>query len=143
MAYAYNDTLFRQQFPEFTSSTTYPQATLAMYYGMATDFMASDDAAALNGNSMIYALNLMTAHIAKSNALISAGVNTVVISGSTEGSVSVSLTPPPAKDAWQWWLSTTSYGLQLRALLKGLSQVLQFAGGSVERAAFRKAGGVF
>ena len=143
MSYTYNDALFRQQMPEFANATTYPQATLAMYFGMATDFMASSDATALAGDTMVYALNLMTAHIAKSNALLSQGVNNVVVTGSTEGSVSVSLAPPPAKDAFQFWLATTSYGLMLRALLKAKSMVLQYAGGSVERAAFRKAGGVF
>jgi len=143
MPYTYDDTLFRQQFTEFANVTTYPTAILSMYYGMATNFMASSDAPSLYGDAMIYALNLLTAHIAKSSILLASGINTVLVTGSSEGSVSVSLTPPPVKSAWQWWLSTTGYGTQYRALLMARRTMIQYEGGSSERASFRKSGGVF
>lgn len=141
--YTYDDALFRQQFAAFANTTTYPAATLAMYWGFASEFISSSDGPTLAGNALVYALNLLTAHIAKSNDMINAGIDSVLVSGSSEGSVSVSLTPPPAKTAWQWWMATTPYGSQLRALLRGLAPLSQSVGGSLERASFRKAGGVF
>jgi hypothetical protein len=66
-----------------------------------------------------------------------------VMTGATEGTVSVSLQAPPAKDAFSWWLATTPYGAQLRALLLARSAGGFYVGGLPERAAFRKVGGIF
>lgn len=141
--HVYDDAGFRAQFPEFANSTTYPVLTLSGYFTMATEFMSAEDGILLSGATLQTALNMMTAHLAKSFALLNAGQTTAVVTGSSEGSVSVSLTPPPTKNAWQWWLATTPYGMQLRALLMAKSVALQFVGGSLERNAFRKAGGLF
>lgn len=140
----FNVAAFRVQFPEFASSVTYPDLTLSAYWDMATNYIsASDSSFGLTGASVDLALNLMVAHLARSFALLNAGKTTVVVTGSSEGSVSVSLTPPPVKNAWQWWLATTPYGMQLRALLQVLSAKLPYVGGGLERASYRKAGGVF
>ncbi len=134
---------FRAIFPEFASSTTYPDAMLSAYWTMGINYVNPNDGAILTGDTLQLALNLMTAHLAKSFSLLNAGQTSVLVSGSSEGSVSISLTPPPVKNAYQWWLSTTTYGAQLRALLQVQTAGGLYIGGSLERASFRKAGGVF
>jgi hypothetical protein len=132
---------FRALFPEF--ATTPNDAQLAAYWGMATQYMSPNDGVVLYGDTLQLGLNLMTAHLAKSMTLISSGKQSVVVSSSSEGSVSVSLVPPPIKSGWQWWLSTTPYGAQLWALLNIKTAGGLMVGGSLERASFRHAGGVF
>jgi hypothetical protein len=66
------------------------------------------------------------------------------VSGASVDKVSVTLTPPPVKSQWQWWMSLTPRGAQLLALLKSKAAGGLYVGGlPAERAAFRKAGGVF
>lgn len=132
---------FRVMFPEFSSATTYPDSTLSGYFSMSTQYVSPDDGTYLFGDTLQLALNLMTAHIAKALTLAAAGKSSGVTIGAGEGSVNVSLLPPPAKSAWQYWLSTTPYGMQLRALLLAAGAGGLIAGPSLERASFRKAGG--
>lgn len=66
-----------------------------------------------------------------------------MVNSATEGSVSVGMTPPPAKNMWQWWLATTPYGVQLMALLQSLTVGGFIVGGAPELGAFRRVGGVF
>ncbi len=143
-AHVFDVTSFRAQFPEFANSGTYPDATLQGYWNMAINYINPNDSTfGFAGTNLQLALNMMTAHLAKSFSLLNAGQATVLVTGSSEGSVSVSLTPPPARNAWQWWLSTTGYGLQLRALMQTLSVKLPYVGGGLDRASFRKAGGIW
>jgi hypothetical protein len=141
--HVYDDASFRAQFPEFASSITYPANTLLGYFGVASDYINPNDGRINNGATLQLMLDLMTAHLAKSFSMINAGQTSVILSGSSTGSVSVSLTPPPVKNAYQWWLSTTPYGNQLRALQMAKAAGGFMSGGSLERSAFRKAGGVF
>lgn len=145
MLHTFNVTSFRAQFAEFSNATTYPDGTLSAYFTMATSYVTPTDSVfgLLSGDVLQLALDLMTAHLAKSFSLLNAGQTTVMVQGSTEGSVSVSLTPPPNKNAWQWWLGTTGYGMQLRALLEVQSAGGYYFGGLPERAGFRKIYGVF
>lgn len=131
---------FQALFPEF--ATTNP-VTVALYWDMATSYITATDGVILSGAPLQLALNLMTAHLLKIIAAATAGQTTGVVSGATEGSVSVSLQPPPVKSGWQFWLAQTPYGIQLWALLQVRSAGGLHVGGSLERASFRKAGGVF
>lgn len=143
-AHTFDVASFRAQFIEFANVATYPDAALTGYWDMGTNYISDVDSVyGLKDSSLQLALNLMTAHLAKSFSLLNAGQVSVVVAGSSEGSVSVSLVPPPVKNAWQWWLATTPYGAQLRALLSVLSTGLPYVGGGLERASFRKAGGVW
>lgn len=131
---------FQAQFPEFA---TFNQAQLAGYWTMASQYLSPNDGTLLFGAQLALALNLLTAHIAKLFQQITSGATPGVVTGGTEGGVSVSIEPPPSKSAFQYWLSTTPYGLQLRALLGLLSAGGLSVGGSCERGQFRKAGGLF
>lgn len=145
MTAEFNVTNFRAQFPEFANSTTYPDASLAAWWEMGNNYVSTDNAGydSWRATQAQLACDLMCAHLAKSFTLIGNGVGTVLVNGSTEGSVSVSLTPPPVRGAWQWWLATTGYGAQLRALLKVIAGPGSYIGGLPERSAFRKVGGVW
>jgi len=135
---------FRTMFPAFADPLKYPDATLQMWWTMAIQYINDYDSCLIEGDTLQLALNLMTAHLAQSFTLISAGQNTPgVITGATEGSVSVSMSPPPVKNMWQYWLATTPYGQQLLALLQSLVVGGFTIGGLPETSGFRRVGGVF
>lgn len=136
----FNVTAFKAQFPEFAA--TDPTA-LQGYWDMGTAYLNPNDGWLMSGATLLLALNLMTAHMARIFTMIGAGQDAGVTTSASEGSVSVSLQPPPAKTAFQQWLSSTPYGLQLRALLNAKSAGGFYVAGLPELAAFRKVGGVF
>jgi len=131
---------FNASFPELSSID---DAQLATYFQDATLFLGEYDSCLLRGPVKQRALDLLTAHLAKLGQMAADGQPAAPITGATQGSVSVQMQPPPTKSAWQFWLAGTSYGTQLWALLgvRGAGGFL--IGGSLERASFRKAGGVF
>jgi hypothetical protein len=137
---------FRLLYPAFANPMLYPDAYVTAQFTAATAYFGQYDGPLINGAQLQNVLNLMTAHLMQINVMLSgAGQSPVigVLSSATIDKVSVTNTPPPAKDGWQYWLSTTPYGLQLRALLKVLSAGGLYVGGSPERSAFRKIGGRF
>jgi len=71
------------------------------------------------------------------------GRPTQIVTSATEGSVSVSLAEPPNTDTFTYWFSTTTYGLQLIAMLDAQSAGGFYVGGSEERRGFRKINGGF
>ncbi len=134
---------FRLQFPEFSNVITYPDVMLQMYWDMATCYVSDEDYGCLSGSCRELALNLMTAHLVEIGTGTTSGDAPAFVSSATVDKVSVSTVPPPQRDQYEWWLSLTSYGQQLLALLKAKSVGGCYIGGSPERAAFRKVGGYF
>ena len=141
----YDDAAFRDQFPQFENTTIYPPAQLEGWWNMGNAYINVDNTYPWNFKSkqLQLATDLMCAHLAASFTLINKGIPSVVIQGSSEGTVNISMTPPPVKSAFGYWLATTPYGAMLRALLKTVANVGLYIGGSQENAGFRKAGGVF
>ena len=142
-----NLALFRAAFPAFSNTASFPDALVNMQYANAGFYINQNDSIAggLIGPIVDFVLQLLTCHLLQSGVIIANGQLTVVLTGGNIDGVSVSLLPPPVKAGWQFWLSTTAYGLQLWGLL-----VTQSVGGwSVSNAAysesqgFRKAGGYF
>lgn len=134
---------FRILFPAFANATTYPNAVLDVFWASAVSFLGDYDGCLLSGAGLQSALNFMTAHLLQSNVLLQSGQTAVIVTGSTVDKVSVQLMPPPVKSAWQWWLFTTPYGVQLWALLSAQSGGGFYVGGRPEQSAFRKVGGRF
>lgn len=141
----FNETNFRLQFPAFADATDFPTAQLNGWWTMGTAYINLNNNAGWDFTSkqLQLALDLMCAHLAKSFTMINAGIPSVVVQGTSEGTVNVSMTPPPVKTAFGWWLATTPYGSQLRALLRAVANVGLFVGGSNENLGFRRAGGYF
>lgn len=136
---------FRLQFPAFASITEYPDVLLSGYFSMAGCYIDAWDNCALSGDCLQLALNLMTAHLAATYGPSGSGIPGVVgmLTSSTIDRVSVTQAVPTTRGAWQFFLASTPYGLQLWALLMAKSAGGWMVGGSIERRGFRKAGGRF
>lgn len=131
---------FKLKFPEFQPQ---PQANIQACWDLATQYIDPNDGCVLSGTTLQAVLDLLTAHIGKLNLMATAGDAGGVVQAATEGSVSVTLVAPPVENQWQWWLAKTAYGQQVWALLSLKAAIAPFVGGSLERASFRKAGGVW
>ena len=134
---------FRALFTAFADTTTYPDATITMFWDTAINYVSNADYGELNGSSREYALQLMTAHLLALQAIVNKGQTPSMVNSSTIDKISVSLTVAPVKNQWQWWLNLTAYGQQLLALLQIKAVGGLYIGGLPERAAFRKVGGIF
>lgn len=135
---------FRIAFPAFSNPVTFPTDTLQAYWDAATCYVDDEgNYGWLQGDCRRRALDLMTAHLTALSVLIAGGQVPGLVQAATIDKVTVSLTPPPLKNQWQWWLSLTPYGQQLLALLESRAVGGFYIGGLPERSAFRKVGGIF
>ena len=132
----YIDSLFRQQVPAFASVATYPSTTVSNFWNIASNYLSTNNYGFLVDDARQYALNLMTAHLLQLNNMIASGQIPQVLTGATVDKVTVSLEPPPQKTAFQYWLSTTPYGMQLRALLMSSGAGGFYVPGSMGRNGF-------
>ena len=136
---------FRAMFPALADYSVYSNDMLLLWWDAAALHLS--EGWMLSGATYELARKLLTAHlvhlahgIASSG---SAGTSGGAVQSASEGSVSVSFTTPPTRSGWQFWLSSSPYGLQLWALLSAASAGGLYIGGLPEREAFRKVGGVF
>src|ERR1700685_802222 len=88
-------TLFRQQFPAFSNATNFPDATLQMYWDLATCYISDVNCGVLNGSCRQKAINLMTAHLTQISVIVRTNPTTSgtpkVVTGSTIDKISVTL----------------------------------------------------
>lgn len=135
-------TEFRKMFPAFKSVE---DGTIELWKNVADEYLKASWM--LNGKQFNTAIKLMTAHLIHCNCDVQGNgeefSDVGVVVSASEGSVSASFAAPPTKNAWQHWLASSPYGLQLWALLKQLSASGFYVGGLPERRAVRKVGGVF
>lgn len=134
---------FREAFPQFASETDFPDATLQGYWDTAICIISDQNYGRMTGACRSRALNLLTAHLATLAIQINEGKTPGLVSGSTVGQVSVTLTPPPEANQFKWWLSLTGYGQQLLAILSAQGIGGFYVGGLAESRGFRKIGGFF
>ena len=134
---------FRSTFVGFSNTALYPDAIITTFWDISTLYISDNDYGLLNGTSRVFAIQSMTAHLLMLNDNIANGQTTALISASTIGQESITLTPPPVSTQFKWWLSTTPYGAQLLALLRATAVGGLYVGGSNERGGFRKIGGRF
>lgn len=133
---------FRAMYAAFANQGCFPDVMLAMYWDQATAYVSNKNYGWMRGVKRELAINLMTAHLVALSQLIANGENPGVVTGATIDKVSATLAPPPLKNQWQYWLSTTPYGAQLLALLQVSSVGGWYTGGSPTRAGFNGAGGI-
>lgn len=134
---------FRAQFPAFASAATYPDLTLQGYWDAAICYVSDVNTGRLMDDCRQRAINMMTAHLTALADIIASGKTVGYAQSATVDKVSVTMTPPPVRSQWQWWLNLTPYGMQLSALLFARSMGGLYIGGSNETGAFRKAYGAF
>lgn len=113
---------FRVLFPEFGNIADYSDNTLSLNFTTASVYISNRTGNCYCGGMTIpqrtQALNLMTAHLLALSNMIAQGNTPGVVTGATIDKVNVTLMPPPVKNQFQYWLSQTSYGQQLLALLQ-------------------------
>ena len=137
---------FRALFPQFADAAKWPDAALSIQFGAATGYVSADTYGDMPVAARTNALYLMTAHLLALGVIIAQNNysgQVGVVQGAVVDHVQITLTPPPVKSQWQWWLNTTPYGAQLLGLLEAQAAGGFFVGGLPERAAFRKVGGIF
>ena len=133
---------FRATFPLYADETTYPDTLLNAQYKIGKCYVADNDCT-MAENCREYALQAMLAHLLYIRDQVNSGNNVGVITSASEGEVSVSLATPVVDDEWHYWFNSSPFGRELIALLEVQSVGGFYVGGSPERRAFRKAGGVF
>lgn len=143
--FTFDVTSFRLMFPVFEDQNRYPDVRLQMYWTMGTSYIDDNNVnwGAMKGADRLLALNLMTAHLTWLSVLVQEGQTPYVIQGSAIDKINITLTPPPIPNQYRWWLQTTSYGIDLLALLQAKSVGGFLIAGLPETAAFRRVGGVF
>lgn len=137
---------FRALFPQFADAAKWPDAALSIQFGAATGYVSADTYGDMPVAARTNALYLMTAHLLALSVIIAQNNysgQVGVVQGAVVDHVQITLTPPPVKSQWQWWLNTTPYGAQLLGLLEAQAAGGFYVGGLPERAAFRKVGGIF
>lgn len=145
MRILYNDTNFRALFKAFSDPACYPESNIQLFWDTATAYICDQYGGCFVGRLRLpqqtLALNQMTAHLLYLNDAISSGNTTALVQGAGIDKVSVTLTPPPIANEWQYWLNLSPYGQQLLALLQVASVGGRYIGGAPELAAFRRVGG--
>lgn len=126
---------FYQEYPQFNTeeySTICP-----ICFRRAKGRIKIRNCGRLRDNDRKDAIYLFTAHLSlltyknRTGQGNSGGAGQVA--SASVGEVSVSYVPIPNEDAWSYWLALTPYGLELLALLEGLTAVPMYGGGSMER----------
>jgi len=135
--FSFDVAAFRLAYPAFADASKFSDATLEAYWSAAGNYIANENYGTLRDDSRLLGLNLMTAHLAQLSVQIAAGQNPALAQSSTIDKVSVTMTPPPIKSQFAWWLCLTAYGAQLFALLSARSAGGFFIGGSITRGGFR------
>ncbi len=136
---------FRVAYPEFANIQCFSDAQLNGWWTIATQFISVNGFAGqgLDATNQALAAGLMTAHIGKIFDLQQKGEDAALLKSATIGKASVTVEPPPAQSAFQWWLSLTGYGQTLFALLSAQAVGGMYFGGLPERLGYRRVGGGF
>lgn len=124
---------FRQDFPQFTV-VKYSDEVVQNFITQAECYVSTQNMGKLRDGCRILAIEYMTAHLIALNDKIKAG-NTQggQLASSSIDKISVSLTPPPSKNMFQYWIGQTTYGLSYYALLSTKCPAGIFAGGCSQR----------
>lgn len=145
---AFDVEAFRAQFPQFADPATYPDITLIGYSDFASAYVSRDTYGTLTVAQRTIAFNLMTAHLAQmainiaNNSASGGGAIGFQTSASID-KVSYTMNAPPASSQFDYWLTLTGYGQQLKSLLSVATVGGYYVGGIPEGLAFRKGFGRF
>lgn len=128
---------FIAQIPAYSNATDYPEATIQAYWDTAVFYVSDQNyCGSVQSDKRQYAINLMVAHLIYIAGLVAAGQVPGLMQAATIDKVAVTLTPPPLKNQWQWWMSLSPYGQQLYALLQVNSVGGYYVGGAPVLAGF-------
>lgn len=138
---------FRALFPQFANPVLYPDTMLDAWWTMAHCAMQEPPCGCPDNDCGSLMLYLMTAHIGALMTTLAAGGasggKSGVLTSASIDKVSVGYTLPPYKSGWQFWLSSTPYGLQLWSMLSVAAAGGFSVNGRPESRGFRKVYGAF
>lgn len=125
---------FRQAFPEFSDTTSYPDALLQRFLTWAQAYI-STQSFYIKDNIRLLLIQLMAAHLITLSE-IDPQTHTVVSMGGVAGAevsasvggVSVSKQGQISKDSLEQWLQSTGYGQQYLAILQAHNLGMYFVG---------------
>jgi hypothetical protein len=143
MIYTLDILKFRTMFPEYSDTSKYPDESIQLQWDMATCYIAPYNQEWIYGCARENAIYLMTAHLLALADKIASKTTLQLKGSSTIDKISVTMTPPPFKNQFQYWLLLTPRGSQLFALIQSKMAGGVTIGGLPERSAFRKVWGVF
>lgn len=142
---------FRSTFYAFENPEYYPDKLIVSSVKRARMFVPVwSQCDYLDGYDRKYARGLLVAHIVtltkadmaaeelkNASGGLGSGANNGIKTSASVGSVSVSYTIPQSKDAWEFWLNKTPYGLEYQAFLANHVGCGIYAMGDDLRACFR------
>jgi len=135
--------IFRARFPKFSDINAYPDIAIQAQFNTAIAFMSNEPNCFLAVGAQEEALYLLTAHLLYISSMIAAGTPVQVMVSAAEGTVNAGFAPPPFKNGFQFWLTSTPYGSMLWALLQIHSVGGAFVAGTRSRSGIRKPQGYF
>ena len=137
---------FRALYPDFTSETVYTNAIIEDNFDFATTYIANETNCRIDEKKLTRMLYLMTAHLLVLNVANPNGNDDFTNGNVTSASIdkiSVSINTLQTKSAFQHFLNSTKYGVQLLSLLSLLAIGGISVGGLPERSSFKKVGGSY
>lgn len=111
----------RDAFPEFSDEAKYPEKYLERFLTQASMYI-SRHSGVIRDDVRLLAIQYMACHLMSLSAMAGDGTLTGndgnIVTSSHIGSVSVSIQPPVARNAYEQWIQSTPYGKALWALLQ-------------------------
>lgn len=122
---------FKKNFPEFESCED------VELYILRAECYVSPNNSKLDESKCKLAVYLFAAHLLTLQSSIQDGqIQGGITVSSSIDKVSISMVPPPAKGAFEYWLSQTQYGMELLALVESEISTPFLLGGSFIRTLF-------
>ena len=133
-------------FAAYSNAAVYTDPVLQAWADIASNYIAKRYSYCypntMTPEQATLALNLMTAHLLALSGQIgnapAAPKTPGLKQAATIDKVSVTLTPPPVNNQWQWWLSLTPFGQMLLALLQKFTAGGFYFGGYPIRDSYRR-----
>lgn len=126
---------FYEEYPEFNTDEYKTICPIA--FRQAKNRIKIRNCGILRDENRVQAIYLLTAHLSSLSFKNQSGQSSAggagIVASASVGEVSISYQQIPAQDSWSYWLSLTPYGLELLALLDGLTAVPLYIGGTLER----------
>lgn len=129
------------QFSIYSNPLSYPEIKLQAYWDNATNYISNvGNFGAIQGTQREYAIQLMLSHLIFLANLIylnntATGTVPYQLQSATIDKVTITATPPPNPNQFQWWMGLSPFGQELLAMLQIQTSGGEYFGGSYVRAA--------
>lgn len=131
---------FYQQYPEFNTDEYKNICPIA--FRRAKIYISVKNSCSLKDERRVQAIYLLTAHFSvlmlrnmptQANGSTATTSGGGIVASASVGEVSISYQQIPSGDMTEYWLSSTSYGMELLALFEAINSIPRYIGGTLER----------